>query len=231
MGSAHATAIAHGYRRLHSGALRARTMPCRDAPPQNPNFLSGLRHETAGKRTGRGGDEMWVDRLQSAAPSPPHPRAHYTHHRSLASRTTRCGRCCAKQVAALYAANRSVATDDAPYAELWMGTHPSGPSVLAGSATTLKEAIEAHPALLLGDAVHARWGAELPMLFKVLSVASALSIQAHPDKASAMRRRCSPSDHPPAGPGVALASGRCPREEVVRSTYRQLHEVAVVRAR
>jgi mannose-6-phosphate isomerase len=91
----------------------------------------------------------------------------------------------ATQVAALYAANQSVATDDAPYAELWMGTHPSGPSVLAGSSTTLKAAIEAHPALLLGDAVHGRWGAELPMLFKVLSVASALSIQAHPDKVNA----------------------------------------------
>ena len=61
-----------------------------------------------------------------------------------------------KQVAALYAANQSAATDDAPYAELWMGTHPSGPSVLAGSPTPLKAAIEAHPSLLLGDAVHAR---------------------------------------------------------------------------
>ena len=65
-----------------------------------------------------------------------------------------------------------------------MGTHPSGPSTLAGGgggtgdeapATTLKAALEAHPVALLGEAVHARWGAELPMLFKVSEFSSGIT--------------------------------------------------------
>lgn len=54
-----------------------------------------------------------------------------------------------------------------PCAELWMGTHPSGPSKLHQSSVSLSE--------YLG-------GRQLPFLFKVLSVKTALSIQAHPDK-------------------------------------------------
>lgn len=55
-----------------------------------------------------------------------------------------------------------------PFAELWMGTHPSAPSRMVmedGSQRLLRDAI----------------GEELPYLFKVLSVAKALSVQAHPD--------------------------------------------------
>ncbi len=38
------------------------------------------------------------------------------------------------------------------YAELWMGTHPSGPSYVKESGETLREWIEAHPEAL-GDKV------------------------------------------------------------------------------
>ena len=58
-------------------------------------------------------------------------------------------------------------TTDKPCAELWMGTHPSGPSTIHSTKQTLSE--------YLG-------GRQLPFLFKVLSVKTALSIQAHPDK-------------------------------------------------
>uniref|UniRef100_A0A0D9UWC3 Mannose-6-phosphate isomerase n=1 Tax=Leersia perrieri TaxID=77586 RepID=A0A0D9UWC3_9ORYZ len=73
-----------------------------------------------------------------------------------------------------------------PYAELWMGTHPSAPSTLLTSASgggelLLREWLARNPSAL-GPAVAARWGGDLPFLFKVLSVAKALSIQAHPDK-------------------------------------------------
>lgn len=61
-----------------------------------------------------------------------------------------------------------------PYAELWLGTHPSGPS-----RVTLPSG-EQVPLL-------AHLGAPLPFLFKVLSVAKALSIQAHPDAGLAAR--------------------------------------------
>eukprot|EP00934_Nitzschia_sp_Nitz4_P004979 Nitzschia sp. Nitz4//scaffold73_size107353//46744//48426//NITZ4_004317-RA/size107353-snap-gene-0.93-mRNA-1//1//CDS//3329557467//4969//frame0 len=54
---------------------------------------------------------------------------------------------------------------DTPYAELWIGTHPKGPSKLKNGE-------------LLRDAI----GEDLPFLFKVLSAGKALSIQAHPDK-------------------------------------------------
>ncbi|GJN05938.1 hypothetical protein PR202_ga23617 [Eleusine coracana subsp. coracana] len=68
-----------------------------------------------------------------------------------------------------------------PYAELWMGTHPSGPSTLLHDGTLLGDWLARNPDAL-GPAVAARWGGDLPFLFKVLSVAKALSIQAHPDK-------------------------------------------------
>ncbi|KXG31990.1 mannose-6-phosphate isomerase 1-like isoform X3 [Sorghum bicolor] len=68
-----------------------------------------------------------------------------------------------------------------PYAELWMGTHPSGPSTLLGDGALLRDWLARNPDAL-GPAVAARWGGDLPFLFKVLSVAKALSIQAHPDK-------------------------------------------------
>lgn len=51
-----------------------------------------------------------------------------------------------------------------PYAELWMGSHPSGPSKYKSSGMTLKD--------------------ELPFLLKVLSINKALSIQVHPNKVS-----------------------------------------------
>ena len=99
----------------------------------------------------------------------------------------------ASEVAKLCAADGGSAIDEAqPYAELWMGTHPSGPShvVAAASASseeeTLKSWIETHEEAL-GDVLLSRFGCDLPFLFKVLSVRTALSIQAHPDKDRAKR--------------------------------------------
>jgi hypothetical protein len=59
---------------------------------------------------------------------------------------------------------------DTPYAELWIGTHPSGPARLKTGE-------------MLRDVI----GEDLPFLFKVLSAGKALSIQAHPDKENAER--------------------------------------------
>ncbi|VDM22654.1 unnamed protein product [Hydatigera taeniaeformis] len=73
---------------------------------------------------------------------------------------------------------------DLPYAELWMGTHPSGPSFLWDRPDIALEAyIQENPACLGNPCLH-YFGRKLPFLFKVLSVAKALSIQAHPDKVS-----------------------------------------------
>eukprot|EP01062_Namystynia_karyoxenos_P008646 TRINITY_DN13042_c0_g1_i1.p1 TRINITY_DN13042_c0_g1~~TRINITY_DN13042_c0_g1_i1.p1 ORF type:complete len:461 (+),score=169.98 TRINITY_DN13042_c0_g1_i1:93-1475(+) len=89
------------------------------------------------------------------------------------------------EVAQLHAAGSGGVVDEAkPYAELWMGTHPSGPSLVGDMP--LKEWLMARKEQALGSLVASRWG-DLPFLFKVLSVNTALSIQAHPDKANAER--------------------------------------------
>ncbi|OMO80222.1 Mannose-6-phosphate isomerase, type I [Corchorus capsularis] len=91
------------------------------------------------------------------------------------------------QVARLLALNCGVEIEpERPYAEFWMGTHGSGPSFLADEGgedvnVGLKEWIGKNPNVL-GHKVLENWGSDLPFLFKVLSVAKALSIQAHPDK-------------------------------------------------
>jgi len=70
---------------------------------------------------------------------------------------------------------------DKPYAELWMGTHPSNPSKDVTTGRTLLDLVEDNQALL-SQSVAARYGKKLPFLFKVLSINKALSIQAHPNK-------------------------------------------------
>ena len=62
-----------------------------------------------------------------------------------------------------------VIDQSAPYAEIWLGTHPSGPSLL-DDGTELSKVVK---------------GGNLPWLLKVLSAGKALSIQAHPDKSLA----------------------------------------------
>ncbi|XP_075660640.1 mannose-6-phosphate isomerase 2-like isoform X1 [Castanea sativa] len=99
------------------------------------------------------------------------------------------------RVARLYAQNSGSETrPDIPYAELWMGTHESGPSFVVQAprasngvsvdddvGVSLKKWISENPNVL-GDKVLHNWGCDLPFLFKVLSMAKASSIQAHPNK-------------------------------------------------
>ncbi|XP_012284804.1 mannose-6-phosphate isomerase [Orussus abietinus] len=84
------------------------------------------------------------------------------------------------------AANSDFTLDEEKrYAELWMGTHPNGPSYLKHKPEkTLDEYIRENTNVL-GPSVEKHFGPRLPFLFKVLSVNKALSIQAHPDKAHA----------------------------------------------
>lgn len=96
------------------------------------------------------------------------------------------------QVAQLSLASGQEVDPSQPYAELWMGTHPSGPSTLAepagaaaGEVATLGQLLARRPDLLGASA--AEFGSDLPFLFKVLSVGTALSIQSHPNKALAER--------------------------------------------
>ncbi|KAH7720109.1 mannose-6-phosphate isomerase [Aphelenchoides avenae] len=76
-------------------------------------------------------------------------------------------------------ANLLGATESKPYAELWMGTHPNGPSKLE-NGQALREYLEKTP-----EALGAHEKGTLQFLFKVLSVNKALSIQSHPTKEKA----------------------------------------------
>ncbi|OBZ77683.1 Mannose-6-phosphate isomerase [Grifola frondosa] len=84
--------------------------------------------------------------------------------------------------------------ENAPYAELWMGTHHTSPSRLLASSSNekLSDHLTIHPDLI-GDHVVEKFrdsGAaegNLPFLLKVLAIGKALSIQTHPDKKMAER--------------------------------------------
>eukprot|EP00931_Biecheleriopsis_adriatica_P009618 TRINITY_DN110687_c0_g1_i1.p1 TRINITY_DN110687_c0_g1~~TRINITY_DN110687_c0_g1_i1.p1 ORF type:complete len:561 (-),score=125.48 TRINITY_DN110687_c0_g1_i1:21-1703(-) len=84
-----------------------------------------------------------------------------------------------------------------PFAEMWMGDHPSGPASLESPLgdksgllsdlqrkTSLKDLLQRTPSVL---GRHLENGAQLPFLLKVLSIHKALSIQAHPDRELATR--------------------------------------------
>ncbi|WP_432509760.1 mannose-6-phosphate isomerase, class I [Kineococcus sp. SYSU DK001] len=74
------------------------------------------------------------------------------------------------------------APDGRPQAEVWIGAHPSAPSLADGAR--LDDLIAASPREFLG----ADGGDRLGFLLKVLAAAAPLSLQAHPDAATAARR-------------------------------------------
>lgn len=76
--------------------------------------------------------------------------------------------------------------DGEPWAELWLGAHPDRPSEveLGGDQVGLDRVVAACPERLLGEETACRYR-ELPYLFKVLSAAVPLSIQAHPTREQA----------------------------------------------
>lgn len=76
---------------------------------------------------------------------------------------------------------------EGPEAELWVGAHESGPSLLDldGDQSGLDAYIAADPQRELGSRSRASFGDRLPFLLKILAADKALSIQAHPDAARA----------------------------------------------
>lgn len=77
--------------------------------------------------------------------------------------------------------SNAVIEESKPYAELWIGTHPNGASVIIERDILLSEYIkDNHDAI--GPAVKSKFGVAVPFLLKILSVRKALSVQAHPKK-------------------------------------------------
>ncbi len=82
--------------------------------------------------------------------------------------------------------------DGRPWAELWMGAHPSAPSRLP-DGTTLDLAISRDAESMLGHDTRATLGDRLPFLMKLLAAAEPLSLQVHPTTDRA-RIRCAAQD-------------------------------------
>ena len=99
---------------------------------------------------------------------------------------------------------------DKPYAELWMGAHPKAPATLLFESveTPLDVLIARFPDAVLGEQVARRFSGRLPFLFKILSIRTALSIQAHPNKSKAEQLHAEDPEHYPDDnhkPEVAIA--------------------------
>lgn len=77
-------------------------------------------------------------------------------------------------------------SDGQPQAELWMGAHPNGCSVLESTGALLSTYIKQNRQDVLGSYSAMRYG-ELPYLFKVLAARTPLSIQVHPNKVNSER--------------------------------------------
>ncbi|MDO5663247.1 MAG: mannose-6-phosphate isomerase, class I [Brachybacterium sp.] len=72
--------------------------------------------------------------------------------------------------------------DGRPWAELWYGAHPLGPSTLAGEGLPLDREIARRPRALLGDGVARAFAEQLPFMLKVIAPARPLSLQVHPTR-------------------------------------------------
>ncbi|XP_063099417.1 mannose-6-phosphate isomerase isoform X4 [Cavia porcellus] len=105
------------------------------------------------------------------------------------------------EVARLLASSDPLAriSEDKPYAELWMGAHPRGDAKILDnriSQKTLGQWIAENPDCL-GSKVKDAFNGKLPFLFKVISVETALSIQAHPNKELAEKLHLQAPEHYP----------------------------------
>ena len=73
------------------------------------------------------------------------------------------------------------------YSEMWMGTYPELPSYVLSTGENLQDVLNANKEQLMGSTVLQKFGADLPFLPKILSIAKALPLQIHPDKDLASR--------------------------------------------
>lgn len=81
-----------------------------------------------------------------------------------------------------------VAPSGGPEAELWVGTHPRGSSIVAAgplAGLPLAQVVSADPVRWLGPRLADEGARALPFLLKVLAIGEPLSLQAHPSEAQA----------------------------------------------
>ncbi len=85
------------------------------------------------------------------------------------------------------------------FAELWIGGHKKAPSEIMydGSISKISDILANNAEEFLGKRVLNKFGREFPFLFKILSIAEPLSIQAHPGKALARELHAKDSNNYP----------------------------------
>ena len=89
--------------------------------------------------------------------------------------------------------------NDRPYAELWIGAHPKSASELEvnNKRISLFDLVKEYPKEVLGEHCAEKFSQKFPFLLKVVSVAEALSIQAHPNQQQAVSlHRADPEHYP-----------------------------------
>ncbi|CDW55080.1 mannose 6 phosphate isomerase [Trichuris trichiura] len=129
----------------------------------------------------------------------------------------------------LSAGDQSINIDPkSPYAELWMGTHPKGSSLIASTGQQLSAWLADHVSYVgenLKSAIDANnKQLDLPFLFKVLSVNKALSIQVHPNKDEAViLHEKDPKNYPDPNHKPEMAIALSPFE--LLCSFRPLHEI------
>ena len=128
------------------------------------------------------------------------------------SSTSHTGKVGSESAAAKFAAatlsNELSIESEKPYAELWMGTHPSLPSKDVETRRTLLDMVQDNQALMSQE-ISERYGQKLPFLFKVLSIRKALSIQAHPNKKLAERLHAKDPKNYPGKEDSVLLNALC----------------------
>ncbi|KAF1924652.1 mannose-6-phosphate isomerase [Didymella exigua CBS 183.55] len=101
--------------------------------------------------------------------------------------------------------------ENKPYAEMWMGTYPTLPSYVLETDVDLQSVLDKYSDELIGQNVIKKFGhSKLPYLPKVLSIAKALPLQLHPNKALAAKLHAKdPDQFTDANhkPEIALALG------------------------
>ncbi|KAI1615035.1 phosphomannose isomerase type I [Exophiala viscosa] len=101
--------------------------------------------------------------------------------------------------------------DDKYYSEMWFGTYPDLPSYSMKTGENLQDILNANKESLIGKTVLDKYGADLPFLPKILSIAKALPLQIHPDiELSKKLHKENPDQFtdPNHKPEIALALGK-----------------------
>ncbi|KAL6243485.1 hypothetical protein RBB50_009477 [Rhinocladiella similis] len=101
--------------------------------------------------------------------------------------------------------------DSKSYAEMWFGTYPELPSYSLKAGEDLQDILNANKEKLIGKTVLDKFGADLPFLPKILSIAKALPLQIHPDKDLSQKLNKDNPDQftdPNHKPEIAVALGK-----------------------